>query len=138
MDEPMIKAVYFDLDNTLVNRNASIEKFAHAFAEVYGARYSGTDSNELSDLIRKVDNGGYLPNDSKYKKIYEAIGYELHSQLNWISAPTPHELTFFGNLSFLEIVLKCWEQINSSKIYILMAILSGLSQMEPISHESQQ
>ncbi len=47
-----IKAVYFDLDNTLVDRTASIERFATMFIEKYGSRLYKHSPESISSIIR--------------------------------------------------------------------------------------
>ncbi|GLQ74017.1 HAD family hydrolase [Vibrio penaeicida] len=91
----MIKAVYFDLDNTLVDRNASIDRFALKFYDHFSKQLVESDIDKISSLIKTLDNGGYLKPDSPYKRIYTAIAYELPKQLNWHSPPLPIEIEQF-------------------------------------------
>ncbi|MGO1298330.1 MAG: HAD family hydrolase [Vibrio sp.] len=90
-----IKAVYFDLDNTLVDRTASIERFVTTFVEKYGSRLHITNTENISSIIKLVDNGGYLATDSKYRKISEAVGCELSRQLDWKLRVSAQELIDF-------------------------------------------
>jgi putative hydrolase of the HAD superfamily len=96
----MIKAIFFDLDNTLVDRSASIERFAVAFVDVYQTRLVQADVERITDLIKQIDNGGYLALGSPYKKVYEAIGGELAKQLDWLDNPGADELTRFWQVEF--------------------------------------
>ncbi|MHA2939059.1 HAD family hydrolase [Vibrio sp. RC27] len=103
-----IKAVYFDLDNTLVHRAQSIEKFSLAFIKRYGCQLETTDVSQISSLIKVTDNGGYLPTElpkdwhkgPKLPRISDLIGIELAASLNWIIQPTAEELTQFWQLTF--------------------------------------
>lgn len=96
----MIKAVYFDLDNTLVDRAASIDKFTETFLDAYRSRLDKFESGYVSSLIKSVDNGGYLPKDSRYTKVFEAIGEELVLKLPWRFQPTPKELSDYWKSVF--------------------------------------
>lgn len=73
----MKPAVYFDLDNTLVNRNKSIERFAHCFVKYFLNQLPEINTDEVSQLIKFQDNGGYLVKKSKYQSISQAISVEL-------------------------------------------------------------
>ncbi len=96
----VIKAVYFDLDNTLVDRTASIERFATMFVEKYGSRLHKFNTASISSMINVIDNGGYLAPDSKYGKISEAVGCELSCQLDWKHRVSAQELIDFWKVVF--------------------------------------
>ncbi|MER2496211.1 HAD family hydrolase [Vibrio neptunius] len=96
----MIKAIYFDLDNTLVDRNASIDKFAHHFVDVFSADLQESCPVLVSSIVKEQDNGGYLPSDSKYSKIFQAIGCELSIQLDWVNSQRPEKLSEFWKTAF--------------------------------------
>ena len=96
----MIKAIYFDLDNTLVDRMASIEKFARTFVSHYSDCLVSVSWNKVASLIQQVDNGGYLAKGSKYKKIYEAIGCELRASLLWSKEISSSDITTYWREQF--------------------------------------
>ncbi|CAG9297931.1 HAD family hydrolase [Celerinatantimonas diazotrophica] len=96
----MIKAIYFDLDNTLVDRIASIERFARTFVAHYSDYLVSVSWHKVASLIQQVDNGGYLAKGSKYKKIYEAIGCELRSSLLWSKEISSSEITTYWREQF--------------------------------------
>ena len=79
----MKSAIYFDLDNTLVDRNASIDAFAKRFIVYFSNQLSITNVDKVSQIIREQDNGGYLDKLSPYQKISQAVSGELHHQLQW-------------------------------------------------------
>ena len=56
----MKSAIYFDLDNTLTDRNASIDAFAKRFIAHFSNELSITNVDKVSQIIREQDNGGYL------------------------------------------------------------------------------
>lgn len=96
----MIKAVYFDLDNTLVHRSASIDKFTISFLDTYKSQLNDLNESTISSIIKSIGNGGYLSENSKYSKIFEAIGEELVLRLNWKVKPTSHELSEYWRIVF--------------------------------------
>lgn len=79
----MNSAIYFDLDNTLIDRNASIDEFSKRFVSLFSNELCKTTEDKVGQIIREQDNGGYLDVNSKYHKIYQAVSCELHNQLQW-------------------------------------------------------
>jgi len=79
----MESAIYFDLDNTLTDRNASIDEFSSRFIKYFYNQLSVTSVKQVSQIIKQQDNGGYLCKKSRYKKIFQAVSGELHNQLKW-------------------------------------------------------
>jgi len=74
----MRKAIFFDLDNTLVHRNKSISAYAEKFFDKYAEALIDVHPIEISNIILAQDNGGYLPTGSPYKSIKDAVSHELH------------------------------------------------------------
>jgi putative hydrolase of the HAD superfamily len=74
----MEKAVYFDLDNTLIHRNKSIELYAEKFLEDFSGVLPDVGVKEIAAVIYAHDNGGYLAINSSYKTIKDAVSHELH------------------------------------------------------------
>ncbi|MFQ3230564.1 MAG: putative hydrolase of the HAD superfamily [Reinekea sp.] len=77
----MSKAVFFDLDNTLVHRNKSILAYSERFFERYSEELVDVSPVEISNIIFSQDNGGYLPAGSSYKSIKDAVSHELHKEI---------------------------------------------------------
>ncbi len=77
----MIKAIFFDLDNTLVHRNKSISAYSEKFFERYSEELVSVSPVEISNIIFSQDNGGYLPISSPYKSIKDAVSHELHKNI---------------------------------------------------------
>ena len=65
----MHKAIYFDLDNTLVNRNKSISAYSEIFADRYSEVLEGVIQEDIARVIVSQDNGGYLSESSPYKTV---------------------------------------------------------------------
>ena len=72
------KAIYFDLDNTLVHRARSISVYARRLYDRYSTIFVNTNPEALEAVISKQDNGGYLAKGSGYNSIKEAVSHELH------------------------------------------------------------
>jgi putative hydrolase of the HAD superfamily len=96
----MFKAVYFDLDNTLVDRNASIDAFSILFLRNFNSELHNESAQHIAEVIKRVDNGGYLPANSRYQKISEALGFELQRQLNWRITPAAADITSYWRREF--------------------------------------
>lgn len=80
-----IKAIIFDLDNTLLDRTSTFLAFAHSFAARY---FEHLDSHqEIIALIVELDEDGY-----KDKRI---LFQELLEQLSWLNKPDHEELMIF-------------------------------------------
>lgn len=81
-------AVFFDLDDTLVDRKASIQAYAGLFAEHFRADLQAITVSELTEKIITEDRGGYRPRTE--------VATALASNLPWVTKPDP------------EFVLKHW------------------------------
>jgi len=96
----MIKAFYFDLDNTLVHRSESIEVYAAAFYKDFGKQLVESSVEDIITIIKTQDNGGYLAKDSPYNTVKEAVSETLYQQLNWHTEPTIEQLKTHWNNQF--------------------------------------
>lgn len=76
----MRKAIYFDLDNTLVNRNKSISVYSEKLSDSFSDAFVGVTPEEIARVISSQDNGGYIPAESPYKTIKEAVANEIHKK----------------------------------------------------------
>lgn len=88
----MSQAIYFDLDNTLVHRNNSISAYSEKFCDRYADALVGVSPVEIANLICVHDNGGYMPVDSPYKTIKEAVSNELHKKFIHSSKVTVEDI----------------------------------------------
>ncbi|MCJ8336844.1 MAG: HAD family hydrolase [Pseudomonadales bacterium] len=77
----MIKALYFDLDNTLIHRQRSIERYAAVFVECFADRLETVSASRIARIIKKVDNGGYPIAGSAYNSIKQAVAAHLYREL---------------------------------------------------------
>ncbi|ROR97901.1 putative hydrolase of the HAD superfamily [Sinobacterium caligoides] len=76
----MHKAIFFDLDNTLVHRNKSISVYSKCFIASYADSLKSVSSEDIAAVICSQDRGGYLSENSPYSTIKEAVSNELHKR----------------------------------------------------------
>ncbi|KGP73395.1 HAD family hydrolase [Pontibacillus yanchengensis] len=67
----MVKAVLFDLDGTLLNRDASVKAFIHNQYERFQAYLSSIPKQEYANLFIHLDDRGYVWKDKVYQQIIE-------------------------------------------------------------------
>jgi putative hydrolase of the HAD superfamily len=89
---PVIKAVLFDLDQTLTDRSASISSYAQRFRRDFGWRLSDTSPAAIADAIGVLDALGYAPR--------RLVFGGLLQMPQWVSMPSIEEIrehweTFF-------------------------------------------
>ena len=77
-------AILFDLDNTLVDRDASLKEYAYRFYVDFRERLEQGEAKTVLDVITRVDAGGYGG--------WDTIINALETRLAWISPPRPSEL----------------------------------------------
>lgn len=95
-----VKAIYFDLDNTLVDRRASIDRFAEVFVHHFERQLNQANAEVIAERIQQIDCGGYLPSGSGYKKISQAIAGELYRWLDWVVPISETQLEAFWREQF--------------------------------------
>lgn len=82
-----MKAVLFDLDNTLTHRAQSIERYASVFMRHFRDDMEAVDIATVIKLLQEQDNGGYLAAGSPYATIQEAVANTVAEQLPWHERP---------------------------------------------------
>lgn len=95
-----VKAIYFDLDNTLVDRRASIDRFAEVFVHHFKRQLNQATAEVIAERIQQIDCGGYLPSGSGYKKISQAIAGELYRWLDWVVPISETQIEAFWREQF--------------------------------------
>ncbi|MFG1498209.1 HAD family hydrolase [Saccharospirillum sp. HFRX-1] len=96
----MIKAVFFDLDNTLVDRNSSIDRFAERFVVNFIDQLKATDAAKIASLIKEHDGGGYLSPDSGFNSLADAISTALFEKLLWRLPPSVGDIETYWRYEF--------------------------------------
>lgn len=67
---------YFDLDDTRVDKDASIVEFAKRFIAHFSNELAVSNVTEITQIIQAKDDAGHL---SKH----QAVSRELYEQLQW-------------------------------------------------------
>jgi len=89
---PILRAVLFDLDDTLTDRSRSIERLAAKFLEQYGAVLRDCEIGEVIREIHAGDGSGYASR--------EDLGAHLQTALPWQKAPSVSQLVDFWRENF--------------------------------------
>ncbi|MGD0769651.1 MAG: HAD family hydrolase [Tepidisphaeraceae bacterium] len=87
-----LRAVLFDLDDTLTDRSRSIERLAGRFLDRFGVDLGGCELHEVIRVIHGGDRGGYAAR--------EELGAHLQSSLRWRQAPGAERLVDFWRDNF--------------------------------------
>jgi putative hydrolase of the HAD superfamily len=87
-----LRAVLFDLDDTLTDRARSIERLAGKFLEQFGAELAGCGVDDVIHGIHGGDRGGYAAR--------EELGAHLQSTLPWRKKPGVETLVKFWRGNF--------------------------------------
>lgn len=91
-----IKAVIFDLDNTLTHRDLSVQAYSQRLCDVYAAQLQGRPLEQVIDIIRRIDRGGYPKKELLTQAtIGGSVAEALIQQLDWIDPPDLDRLTQF-------------------------------------------
>lgn len=91
-----IRAVLFDLDNTLTHRDQSILAYSQHLAHTYQQQLQHDQISQIPSIIRRIDNGGYPKKELlTHPSIAASVAYALLQELNWNSVPKLDELTQF-------------------------------------------
>lgn len=91
-----IRAVLFDLDNTLTHRDQSILAYSQHLAQTYQQQLQHAEISQIQSIIRRIDNGGYPKKELlTHPSIAASVAYALQQELNWNSLPDFEELTQF-------------------------------------------
>jgi len=91
-----IRAVLFDLDNTLTHRDQSILAYSQHLAHTYQQQLQHDQISQIPSIIRRIDNGGYPKKELlTHPSIAASVGYALQQELTWSSLPDLDELTQF-------------------------------------------
>ncbi|MGB1238615.1 MAG: HAD family hydrolase [Pseudomonadales bacterium] len=94
-----MRAVLFDLDNTLTHRSQSIECFCRAFVQDFAAQLIEPPSPAmLGTRLIQIDNQGLGHPDNSHPTIRASIAAALHCELMWADPPSfEHLLDYWTN-----------------------------------------
>ena len=91
-----IRAVLFDLDNTLTHRDQSILAYSQHLANTYQQQLQQAEISQIQSIIRRIDNGGYPKKELlTHPSIAASVAYALQQELTWNNLPDFEELTQF-------------------------------------------
>lgn len=91
-----IRAVLFDLDNTLTHRDQSIAAYSQYFADYYQENLRHVELTHIQQIIRYIDNGGYPQKERlTHRSIGASVAYALQQKLAWHSTPDLDDLSAF-------------------------------------------
>lgn len=94
-----IKAVLFDLDNTLTHRDLSVQAYSQLLINEFRSDLVRADQAELDqsiEIIRRIDNGGYpKKEDLTHPSIAGSVAHALIEALPWHNPPKLEYLTEF-------------------------------------------
>lgn len=86
-----IKAVFFDLDGTLLNRNASLLNFIEGQYERYINKFSFINKQRFTDRFIELDCRGYVWKDQVYSQLLEELKI---TSLSWAELLEDYLLNF--------------------------------------------
>ncbi|TCH63179.1 HAD family hydrolase [Acinetobacter sp. ANC 4862] len=91
-----IRAVLFDLDNTLTHRDQSILAYSQHLARTYQYHLLHAEISQIQLIIRRIDNGGYPKKELlTHPSIAASVAYALQQELTWKNLPDLEELSQF-------------------------------------------
>lgn len=93
---PTIKAVLFDLDNTLTHRDLSVGAYSQRLAEHFQAQLQQRDIAAIKTIVNRIDNGGYPKAEYlTHQTIGASVAHALLQELDWLEPPDAEILTRF-------------------------------------------
>ncbi len=91
-----IRAVLFDLDNTLTHRDQSVAAYAEHLASYYQQHLNTVDVAHIKSIVNRIDNGGYPKKELlTYPSIGAFVADALQQELEWQQPVDFDELTQF-------------------------------------------
>jgi putative hydrolase of the HAD superfamily len=79
-----IKAIIFDLDNTILDRTSTFRSFTHSFINNYLAHLAMTQ--HIFDLIIDLDQDGYKDKQELFSELIELLSWQEKPQLSELMA----------------------------------------------------
>lgn len=126
-----IRAVLFDLDNTLTHRDESIRAYSQYLAQHYSKQLAEINLGKIKTIINRIDNGGYPQKELlTHPSIGASVAYALQQELNWISSPNFDHLTqfwfqYFGQYAVAMAGAEALLQLLKQQQYKLAVVSNG-------------
>lgn len=89
-----IKAIIFDLDNTILDRTSTFKNFIHLFLKTYLGHLELRREKEIFNRIMHLDQDGYKDKPELFTELLE--------ELPWKEAPLLEELLNFYSTEYVE------------------------------------
>lgn len=105
----MIRAVFFDLDRTLLDRDSSIRRFVDDQHQRFSSSLGGIPGEEFCASFEELDQQGYVPKDNVYEQLVKMYGLnpflseQLHEDYN--ESFKHHCVPFSGLVELLDTLL---------------------------------
>ncbi|GAA5007271.1 HAD family hydrolase [Acinetobacter puyangensis] len=109
-----LRAILFDLDNTLTHRGKSIRRFSEYFSQVYQTDLVQIDIDVIEKIIHRIDQGGYPKVELlTHKTIGHSVAYALVQELHWQRKPDLDELAelWFTQFGLCAVLMAGAEQV---------------------------
>ena len=76
-----IRAVLFDLDETLTDRRLSLARFAHAFRDAFVSDLDGVGVEVVHHTLQQADGGGYRSRNEVFADLLEALPWRVQRSI---------------------------------------------------------
>lgn len=68
-----LRAILFDLDDTIIDRRLSLFKYANCFVEHFSFNLSPIGFDQINSIFEKIDCGGYKKRDDFFNELTEVL-----------------------------------------------------------------
>lgn len=92
-----IKAIIFDLDNTLVDRKSTLINFANKFVDKYSTNLKSSLREDIIQQIKASDRNGYRKKDEFFEELLEILPWEIK--------PNILELMEYKKIEFINCIV---------------------------------
>lgn len=79
-----LRAVLFDLDNTLMDRNGALLHYIALFAEHFAPQIDGMTQAQVETIFVEADGGGYTPKPVALEKVRQSLRWKRRPSLDEI------------------------------------------------------
>jgi putative hydrolase of the HAD superfamily len=118
MSSPEIRAILFDLDETLTDRSKSIARMCGQFLNRCPIRLTKLNLHELYLRITDADRGGYRPRDEFFA--------ELCNALPWDDKPSVAQISDFWRAEFPNCTVERFQATHLLRVLRDRGFLLGL------------
>jgi putative hydrolase of the HAD superfamily len=121
------KAILFDLDDTLYNRDKAFERFVERFLSRYASALKDEDPDSLRDALYQLDDHGYKSRREMFTEIID--------RFSWRHLPSVEELVNYFILELPQCVERSPELLETldwcfNKRIKMGIVTNGLAEMQ--------